>query len=176
MLQPHLETPRLILRPFRPDEADRVHHLVNNPLISDVTSNIPYPYPLMLAKEWIASHRLRWEMNTLAAFAITIKDNQDLIGAISLMDINCEKAEVGYWLGQDYWNQGYCSEACNTISLFGFNTLNLSVISGRHLHRNPASGKVLMKSGFQFIESKHMKTKKREHDELVDFYQLMKKI
>ncbi|WP_159679347.1 GNAT family N-acetyltransferase [Yersinia canariae] len=175
-MQPHLETARLILRPFQLDDADRVHELVNDPLISDVTSNIPYPYPLILAKEWIASHHPNWEKSTLAAFAITRKDNQTLIGAISLMGINDEKAEVGYWLGREYWNQGYCSEACNAISLFGFNTLNLSVISGRHLHRNPASGKVLIKSGFQFIGSRHMKTKKRDHDELIDFYQLMKKV
>lgn len=91
------------------------------------------------------------------------------------MDFNCEKAEIGYWLGQEYWSQGYCSEACDAISLFGFNTLNLSAISGHHPHRNPASGKVLIKNGFQFIGSRHMKTKKREHDELVDFYQLIKK-
>ncbi|CRY53603.1 MULTISPECIES: GNAT family N-acetyltransferase [Yersinia] len=176
MLQPHLETPRLILRPFQFDDADRVYELVNDPLISDVTANIPHPYSLVLAKEWIASHSSNWEESTLAAFAIIRKDDQGLIGAISLMDINCEKAEVGYWLGQAYWNQGYCSEACVAISLFGFNTLNLSAISGRHLHRNPASGKVLIKNGFQFIGSRHMKTKKREHDELVDFYQLIKKI
>lgn len=171
MRQPELETPRLILRPFQFDDAGRVHKLVNDPLISDVTAHIPHPYPPLLAQEWIASHHPGWENGTLAAFAITLKADQHLIGAISLMGMNGEKAAIGYWLGREYWNRGYCSEACRAICEFGFETLNLSAIGGCHLQRNPASGQVLIKNGFQFIRSRLMNTAKREHDETVDVYQ-----
>ncbi|MFE8046248.1 GNAT family N-acetyltransferase [Brenneria goodwinii] len=171
MLQPNLETPRLILRPFQPDDADRVHQLVNDPQIADVTAHIPHPYPPLLAQEWIASHRPGWENGTLAAFAVTLRANQSLIGAISLMGINRQKAGIGYWLGRAYWKRGYCSEACRTLCEFGFSTLNLSAIGGSHLQRNPASGQVLIKSGFQFIRSALMNTGKREYAEAVDFYQ-----
>ncbi|MEE3663019.1 GNAT family N-acetyltransferase [Brenneria sp. g21c3] len=174
MRQPDLETSRLILRPFQLDDADRVHQLVNDPLISDVTAHIPHPYPPSLAHKWIATHAAGWENRTLAAFAITLKADQRVIGAASLMGMDGEKAGIGYWLGREFWNQGYCSEACRAICQFGFDALKLSVIGGSHLQRNPASGHILIKNGFQFIRSRLVNTGKREHDELVDFYQLRK--
>lgn len=172
--QPTLETDRLILRPFLTADAQRVYQLVNDPLIADVTAHIPHPYPQHLAQEWIASHEPAWQQGTLAAFAITHKADHLLMGAISLMGINHEKAGIGYWLGRNFWQQGYCSEACRAICAFGINVLNLTTIGGSHLQRNPASGQVLIKNGFTFMRTRLINTGKRKFDEDVDFYQLTK--
>lgn len=172
MQQPTLETDRLILRPFHTADAPRVYPLVNDPRIADVTAHIPHPYPQHLAQAWIASHEPAWRQGTLAAFAITRKADHLLMGAISLMGIHQEKAGIGYWLGHDFWQQGYCSEACRAVCAFGFNALHLATIGGSHLQRNPASGQVLIKNGFTFMRTRQVSTGKREFDEAVDFYQL----
>ncbi len=52
---------------------------------------------------------------TVAAFAINLKANGQLIGNISLVAINVDQAELGYWLGEPFWNQGYGSEAATAL-------------------------------------------------------------
>ena len=71
-----------------------------------------------------------------------------MIGAIGLeVNKTDHNAELGYWLGRDFWNQGYCTEAAVSVIEFGFKTLGLRRIASEHLVRNPASGKVMEKIG-----------------------------
>ena len=34
--------------------------------------------------------------------------------------------EIGCWIGKDYWNKGYATEAVELIKIFGFENLNLN--------------------------------------------------
>ena len=84
-------------------------------------------------------------------FGIREKENLKLIGAVGLhLDVAHHKAEVGYWLGKSFWNNGYVSEALQEVLKFGFEELKLNKIYASHFHHNPASGKVLEKNGFVF--------------------------
>jgi ribosomal-protein-alanine N-acetyltransferase len=58
------------------------------------------------------------------------------------------RGELGYWIGQPHWKQGYATEAVVQIVDFGFKRLGLHKIHAEHLERNPASGAVLLKAGF----------------------------
>ncbi|GGM01443.1 GNAT family N-acetyltransferase [Pseudomonas asuensis] len=171
MTQPTLVSDRLVLSPLLPADAPRIQLLANSPLIADVTAHIPHPYPDGLAESWIASHSSRWQAGELAAFGIRLKDYGQLIGVISLNHIRNRRAMVAYWIGIEYWNQGYGSEACKTITTFGFQGMDLIEIRGNHLARNPASGRVLVKSGFEYLFSKPtalgLKT-----EEMMMFYRL----
>ena len=73
-----------------------------------------------------------------------------LVGAISLM-IKGEyrRAELGYWIARDRWNNGYATEASRRILDFGFEFLGMHRIEARHFLRNPASGQVMQKLGMQ---------------------------
>ena len=59
------------------------------------------------------------------------------------------QAELGFWIGRDWWGQGYAREAARAVLRFGFETLELNRISAHHLVRNPASGRVLLAIGMQ---------------------------
>ncbi len=81
--------------------------------------------------------------------AITSADGGELVGAISLMQINQDnqRAVLGYWIGHEYWGNGYCTEAAGEIVRFGFEELALNRVVASHLTRNPASGRVMQKIG-----------------------------
>ena len=153
-LQPKLITDRLILRAFVLSDSSRVKALAGSKLIADVVTSIPHPYPEKLAREWIQSHPKKWTNKEQASFAITLKETGEVLGAISLMNIEEDVGELGYWIGVNYWNNGYCTEACREIIQFGFSVLKLQRIQARHLTHNPASGRVLIKSGFSHVTSR----------------------
>lgn len=52
-------------------------------------------------------------------------------------------------MGEPYWNQGYCTEAANTLVGFAFANLGLIKITSHHMASNPASGKVMLKLGMK---------------------------
>ena len=169
--QPTLKTIRLTLRPFSLQDCSRVQELAGNKKIADVTANIPYPYPDGLAEEWISSHAVKWNNGELAAFAIELREAQLLIGCISLMNISKTEAELGYWLGEDYWNNGFCTEACREIMAFGFDRLGLQRVHAHRLTRNSASGKVLTKSGLSHIGSGTSVCGYRSQEECIELYE-----
>jgi ribosomal-protein-alanine N-acetyltransferase len=149
--QPALETPRLTLRPFRPDDAPAVQELAAAFEVADTTLNIPHPYPAGAAEAWIATHPAQWEDGTLAVFAIVARDMSSLVGAIGLVIAPQHAcAELGYWIGKPYWGRGFATEAGRAVLHFAFGPLALHRIEGRHFTRNAPSGRVMRKLGMEF--------------------------
>jgi ribosomal-protein-alanine N-acetyltransferase len=147
---PILETERLILRPFRLEDAAEVQRLAGDRSIADTTLNIPHPYKDGMAEEWISKHQSDFEGGKGVTFAITCKTDDFLIGAISLMGmVTGHQAELGYWIGQPYWGQGFCTEAGAAVLRYAFSELGLMRVHACHLARNPASGRVMRKLGMQ---------------------------
>lgn len=155
--QPVLYTERLYLRPFNLSDASRVKDIVNTPLVSEMTASIPYPYPDGLAERWIATHSQGWSQRKFICYAVILREADLLIGSFSLMNIQDGEAELGYWLGMDYWGQGFATEAGMSVQAFAFQTLKCHLLHARHLDRNPASGSVLEKLGFEYVGSQEQK-------------------
>jgi ribosomal-protein-alanine N-acetyltransferase len=148
MSQPTLETSRLILQPFCKDDASVVQQLAGDRLIADTTLNIPHPYEDGMAEQWIETHKPEYEAETLATFAVVLREGKQLIGAIGLrIDRKLNKGELGYWIGKPYWNSGYATEATAAVLEYGISDLGQNRISAKHLARNPSSGRVMEKVG-----------------------------
>ncbi len=147
---PTIETERLILRPYTLDDAKELQRLIGDRAIADTTSNIPHPYEDGMAEEWISRRQETFERGVSVEFAITHREQGFLMGGIGLMiDGEHERAEVGYWIGKSYWNNGYCTEAAQAVLKYGFEVLVLNRIYTTHMTRNPASGRVLQKIGMK---------------------------
>lgn len=148
--QPVLETDRLILRPFALSDATDVQRLAGDFAVADTTLNIPHPYPDGAAEEFISSHPAKYEQSEAASYAITLKRNQSLLGGIGLnVNKRFRHAELGYWIAKPFWNQGYATEAGRAVVEFAFTICGLHKIVATHLARNPASGRVMEKIGFE---------------------------
>jgi len=173
--QPALHTERLILRPFRPEDAPAVQRLAGDPAIASTTTNIPHPYEDGLAEQWISNHAARYEAGECATFAITLRESGELIGAIGL-EISREhrRAELGYWVGVPWWNQGYCTEAARALVAYGFRELSLHRIYAMHFRRNPASGKVMRKIGMRHEGSLRQHVSKWGTFEDVEVYGILR--
>ena len=96
-----------------------------------------------------------------------IEINCHLAGGIGFDNIKKEhKAEIGYWLGKEFWGQGIMTEAVMAATKFGIKKLKLKRIYAGVYSYNPASMKVLEKAGYkpEGIEKKAVKKGRRYID------------
>lgn len=145
-----MATERLVLRPLVTDDAPAVAALAGQREIADTTISIPHPYSEERAVEWIATHTVR-SGGKEVVFAITLKKSGILIGSMGLRDIDTEhsQAEMGFWIGLDWWGQGFATEAGRAVIRIAFEQLNLNRVHAHHMVRNPASGRVLERIGMK---------------------------
>jgi ribosomal-protein-alanine N-acetyltransferase len=170
-----IETERLILRPFSLDDAQELQRLINDRDIAATTLNIPHPYEDGMAEEWIGRHQERFDKGEGVNFAITHREEGFFIGGIGLgINKEHENAELGYWVGKPYWNNGYCTEAASAVVKYGFEVLGLNRIHATHMTRNPASGRVMQKTGMKHEGSLRQHMKKWGKFEDIESYGILR--
>jgi ribosomal-protein-alanine N-acetyltransferase len=149
--KPTLRTPRLVLGAFTLHDAADVQRLAGAREIADTTVAIPHPYELDHALAWIEQQQQETIDGTSLSFAVRLVPAGTLIGSVGLRDIDWEhrQAELGFWIGRDWWGQGYAREAAGAVVQFGLRTLELNRICAHHMARNPASGRVLLALGMR---------------------------
>lgn len=173
--RPTLKTDRLILRPFTLEDAPDVHRLAGERAVAHNTLNIPYPYEEEMARDWISTHQEKFEDGELVNFAIVKADENILIGTVGLRIMRRdERAELGYWIGRPFWDQGYCTEAAKAVLEYGFMMLRLRRIHASHFGRNSASGRVMKKIGMTHEGTLRKHIKKWEVFEDSEEYGILK--
>ena len=63
--------------------------------------------------------------------------------------------ELGYWIGEPYWGNGFAAEAGEAVKSHCFGRLGLRAVLARHFVGNPASGRVMQKLGMRRIGRIH---------------------
>jgi ribosomal-protein-alanine N-acetyltransferase len=166
MDRPTLQTDRLTLRPMTVGDAPELHRLVNDVEIARNTAMIPHPYPADLAEEWISAHQERFEKNTEVVFGIERREDGALLGVIGIIPEPHDMAEFGYWIGQEYWNSGYATEAAAAVIDYAFRILGMNRVEAIHFTRNPASGRVMEKCGMHYEGT--LRQARKKWDEYLD--------
>nr|WP_283162856.1 GNAT family N-acetyltransferase [Elizabethkingia miricola] len=138
----------MILSPLKESDIPLITEYLQEKIISDNTSHIPYPYSESDARTWIKMSDDALTAKTGYTFAIREKEGK-IIGAIGLHDRGDDKAELGYWIAVPFWNKGYATEAASAILNFGIKELKFHKIYATHFIHNPASGKIMEKIGMQ---------------------------
>ena len=139
---PVLKTARLVLRAPRFDDARQVAALAVDRRVAENTANIPSPYGIEDARQWIAE-----AMMQPAVYTITVGGK--VIGACSL-DGRDGIPELGYWIGVPFWGRGYATEAAHGLISRAFNDLGHKALTACARVSNPVSRRVLEKCGFQW--------------------------
>ncbi len=139
------------------------------------TQNIPHPYTLSSAQEWIDKHPLWISRGELYPFAIIQKADGLLCGTMSLgVNKQHSRGELAYWVGKPFWGKGYATEAARFVLRFAFTEISLNRVAAHHFVENPASGKVMKKLGMKFEGRflQHYKKWDTFHD--TDHYAILK--
>lgn len=158
-----IKTERLVLRPYREGDETQLISAINHRRIAQATLTIPHPYTREHAREWI--RRCRRARNELL---LAILHEKNLIGGISLEQIEGHKAELGYWLTPREWGKGLATEAVSALTRYGFKT-GLHRIYAYVFVKNARSTRVLEKAGFERegLLRKHVKKGDRYQDDLI---------
>ena len=144
-----IETERLILRTIEMDDAKIISKLCNDKAIAATTLSIPHPYSLEDARKFIEV--CVKDCDKIMVFTIILKSTNEITGTIGLkIEQQYERAELGYWVGKPYWNNGYCTEATRAVLEYGFIQLKLHRIYAFYTKGNEASGKIMRKLGMQY--------------------------
>lgn len=135
-----LQTPRLVLRPFDPADADDLFAVYGNAGAMRYWSTLPHETVAVTAQ--MIERTLAADPGTHAEFAIVY--NGKVIGKVGLWQL----PEIGYVLHPDYWRRGFATEAVEAVIAHGFETLGLSQITADVDPENAASLAMLKKLGF----------------------------
>jgi ribosomal-protein-alanine N-acetyltransferase len=143
-----LQTPRLILRPFRENDIDRLAELMANP---DFMRFSMGPYTREKT-QGVLDKFLAWEKAGFPSpFAVVLRGNNEVLGYCGFLHHPevPEEVEIGYRLHPDHWNRGLTTEAARAVRDHGFRDWKLSrVISLIHPENIP-SRRVAEKNGMK---------------------------
>jgi ribosomal-protein-alanine N-acetyltransferase len=142
-----LETERLVLREFTPDDWEQVHVYASD---ADLVKYMDWgPNSEEETKDYINRVILSQQQSPreLYELAITVKENGSVIGGCGLHIEKHAQAALGYCLNRHFWGHGFASEAAYALSKFGFGEMKLHRIFATCRPENTASSRVMEKIG-----------------------------
>ncbi|WP_029284703.1 GNAT family N-acetyltransferase [Pedobacter sp. R20-19] len=129
-------------------DPKKIQHLANNYAIKkNLRDSFPHPYSVEDATIF-----LELVSNGLVGHVFAISLNSDFIGIGSIIPQNNEhrmNAEIGYWIGEEYWGKDYATEAVKLLVKFAFEKRDIFRVYAYIYDFNKASMRVLEKSGFR---------------------------
>ena len=144
-----LETERLILRPWKIEDAEALYEYAKDPRIGPSAGWRPH------TSIEDSRHSIRTTLSEEGCFAVIPKTESKPVGCIAIrIGSNCDLAqaedegEIGYWIGVPFWGRGLIPEATAEIMRYGFEDLGLSKIWCGYFDGNNQSERVQEKCGF----------------------------
>lgn len=147
-----LETERLSLRPYGPDDAALMLQLIGDPRVFFWREE---PGTLADAQDWIDRSIALREERKLGWWAVHQRSNDVFVGQCGLQILpGTEENEIGYHLVHDHWGNGYATEAARAVLDHGFQELHLDRITAVVRPDNTASLRVMEKLAMPYIDNR----------------------
>lgn len=130
----------------RGDEPSIVRHANNRNVWLGLRDIFPHPYTTADARSWVGI-----AMSILYGQVFAIEVGGFAVGGIGLRpdeDVNRFNAEIGFWLGEEYWGRGITTEAVAAMTEFGFEENGYNRIYAAVFDGNVAPVRVLEKAGY----------------------------
>ena len=146
-----LETERLILRPWKMEDAESLFKYASYPKVGPICGWTPH-------KDLEESRSVLQNILMVPeTYAMVLKETGEAIGSISLMfgkgsiaSVREGECELGYWLAYPYWGTGLTPEAAKELLRHAFEDLNCSGVWCGHFEGNLQSRRVMEKCGFVY--------------------------
>jgi len=156
-----------MLRSYALADAQYFSQYASNPLVAaNMRDAFPHPFSLTAAENWL---KKAVERQPETFFAIATEEG--LIGSIGFAiqeDVYRLSAEIAYWLAEPYWGRGVTTWAVQTVTAYAFERCNLMRLYAGVFASNPASARVLEKSGYTF--EGRLRKSVIKHERIMDQY------
>jgi len=142
-----LETTRLALRNFSPDDAEALGLVLSDP---ETMRFYPAPFDRVGVEQWISRNMRRYAENGHGLWAVVLKSSGELIGdcGLTVQDLDdVHEIEIGYHVRRDLWGQGLATEAARACRDYGFAQLPVERIISLIRPENVGSRRVAEKNG-----------------------------
>lgn len=143
-----IETERLILGRWEEKDSGELYQLAKNPNVGPHAGWKPHDNP----EESLAI--IRTVLLPTSVWKISEKETGKIVGAVALepdkIRPDIPSRELGYWMGEEFWGKGYMTEAAERAVRFGFEDMNLEIISIATGPLNKRSQRVIGKLGFAY--------------------------
>ena len=140
-----INTERLNLKKIENKDLHVLVNQLNNWNVVKWLVNVPYPYTFNDAEKWL-------EKSSKEELALNIYLKSILIGGITIDKRTTNNSPVlGYWIGEEYWGNGYALEACNSLISYFFSNHSGNILYASHMLTNEKSKKILLNLGFQNV-------------------------
>ena len=144
-----LYTKRLILRPWREDDAESLYEYAKDPEIGPVAGWQPHK-----SRE-DSLNVIRNVLSSSECYAVCLKEDNVAVGSIGLllngstdMTDRDDECELGYWIGRKFWGRGLIPEAAEEVLRHAFEDLNMQTVWCGYYDGNKKSKRVQEKLGF----------------------------
>ncbi|WP_026670064.1 GNAT family N-acetyltransferase [Butyrivibrio sp. AE3006] len=147
-----IETERLILKKWTDSDAEKLYAMACDPLVGEGAGWLPH------SDVEYSRAIIRSVLTADGEFAIRLKDTEDPIGSMGFRIgdspkrgiENKDEAEIGYWVGRDYWNRGFATEALTELIRYLFEEVGIRRIWCGYFDGNVRSERVITKCGLKF--------------------------
>lgn len=145
-IPPVLASKRLKLRMPTMDDAGQIVPLANNLNVAKQLRTMPHPYGPADAEGYV---RMAQSPDGSAICRLITDHAGTVLGAIGAHRQSHGQYELGYWLGEPYWGQGYMVEAAQTF-IEALTRAGIILLHAGHAEDNLASARVLIRCGFLY--------------------------
>ena len=147
---PVITTERVVLRWISEDDVDGLYEIFSDPQVMRYWSSPPIKNR-EAAAEMQRDIAAGNENNTMLKWGVALRESNSLIGTTTLFNLNLdnERAEIGYAMNRAHWGKGYMNEALKALVSHAFEDMNLRRLEADVDPRNAASIRTLERLGFQ---------------------------
>jgi RimJ/RimL family protein N-acetyltransferase len=148
-LQPVIEAERFDLRPIRASDAGLIALYTSDRRLAEGTRAIPHPLPPGAADAFVARALSDKRDEDIWVMDGSAHGQAEVLGLVSLMRMDRDQSEIGFWVAPGLWNTGYASEAVG--AMVGANPHASRALFAEVFQDNPGSARVLVNAGFDYL-------------------------
>lgn len=143
-----LQTKRILLRPWREEDAENLYKYAKDPEVGLPAGWLPHT-SVENSREII-----RGVLSAPDTYAVCLKEDGKPIGSVGFhrndLAENDDEYELGYWIGKPFWGQGLIPEASREMLRYAFEDLGMARVWCGHYDGNVKSRRVMEKLGFVY--------------------------
>lgn len=146
-----LETERLILREWTPDDVPMIYEICSDPEVMRHIGDGSAWDDVARARLWMERVRAAYDEQGYGRFAVVEKETGRVVGSCGFgKPTGAAGVDFGYVFARASWGRGYATEAGRACLCHGFERLGFAEVIADTDLDNHASRRVLEKLGFEF--------------------------